>query len=73
MGLAELQHGLRVVVDVVDAHFLHDSKSSLSRMGGKEGRWLRKTAVDVEGDLEAETCSPLWACCDLLCYKYTWL
>lgn len=39
VGLAELQRGLRVVVDVVDTHFLHDSESSLSR---NEGRRLRK-------------------------------
>lgn len=42
VGLAELQHGSRVVVNVVDAHLLHDAKSSLrgwrrSQMSGKAG------------------------------------
>lgn len=43
MGLAELQSSSRIVVNVVDTHFLHDAKTSLRRQrvldgGGKEGQ-----------------------------------
>lgn len=31
VGLAQLQLGSRVVVNVVDAHFVHDAKTSLRR------------------------------------------
>lgn len=31
VGLAQLQLGARVVVDVVNAHFLHDAETSLRR------------------------------------------
>lgn len=43
VGLAELQHGLGVVVNVVDTHFIHDSISSLRRTGGNEAGRLTKT------------------------------
>ena len=37
VGLAQLQLGPRVVVNVVDAHFVHDAKTSLRRRRDRDG------------------------------------
>lgn len=72
VALAQLQLSARVVVDVVDAHFLHDAETTL-RIHRQEGREIYEGTfflfLDcicvVNGD------SPQWACPYLLCYKYT--
>lgn len=37
VGLAELQLSSRVVVNVVDTHFVHDAKTSLKRQRDSDG------------------------------------
>lgn len=37
VGLAELQLSSRIVVNVVDTHFLHDAKTSLKRQRDLDG------------------------------------
>lgn len=46
VGLAELQLSSRIVVNVVDTHFLHDAKTSLKRQRDLDGEVDGRTEGD---------------------------
>lgn len=49
VGLAELQLSSRIVVNVVNTHFLHDAKTSLKRRRGFGRRWRGRYIAERAG------------------------